>query len=437
MSISLLIVDSSATHREFLAGLFESRGDVVRTSASASEARMAQSEHSSDVVIISLPLADTSPTSLPSILLDTDPHIGMIVLVENGSASVVAESVARGAYCLERPARGDALISLADRLAESGRIRAANAALHDELTASYPRYPLPHGVDRVVDLAAGNPDAPVLIVGEPGTGKSAVARTIHELSDRRGGSLLSMRCTTTAQVSLERRIFGTERGTSPGLRHASMGLLEIADRGGAILLRSVGSLPFETQSRLLRFIEEGVFHRNGGDVVLQSDARLMTTTLRPLAPAVDSGLFRSDLFYRLQVLTISLPPLRERIDDLDRLVSAMTPPGKAVSPAALLALQRHSWPGNVRELGNALWRAALASEGSTIEPRDLPLTASISASPLPPPPGDAEREPDLRLSELERHAILAALERTGGNKLRAASLLGIARSTLHDKLRRL
>jgi DNA-binding NtrC family response regulator len=163
----------------------------------------------------------------------------------------------------------------------------------------------------------------------------------------------------------------------------------------------------------------------------------MATSTRPLAAEVESGEFRSELFYRLQVLTISLPPLRERIDDLERLVAAHLPAEIRLSPTALLALQEHSWPGNARELENVLWRASLLAKGGVVELRHLALTAGLAPLGTEDEAGRSGRQTPIKLAEVERRTILAALERTGGNKLRAASLLGIARSTLHDKLRRL
>ncbi len=433
MSTSLLIVDHSAEQRDFLSRLFEARGDSVRTAASASEARIAHSEHSPDVAVISLPLADAAQSLLPAALLDAEPLLNVIILVDKGNASQAAEYVWRGALCLERPVDPDALVAAVERVTETKRMRAeVSLRRHDERTLT----PLPAGVDMLIDLAARNADAPVLIVGETGTGKKMVARLIHDLSTRSGGPFLTIRCTTTAKASIERRLFGGERGASGEFHHASVGLLEMADKG-SILVDSVASLPYDTQTRLLEFVEEGVFRRAGGTVSLRSDARIMAASIRPLAPPVDAGLFRADLFYRLHVLTIALPPLRERIADFHSLVESMLPQGASVAPAAFLAMQRHTWPGNIRELQNALWRASLLCGRGTIDVQHLPLTAALSTAQLDEESEDSSTAKPLKLAELEKRAILTALKRTNGNKLRAAALLGIARSTLHEKLRRL
>jgi DNA-binding NtrC family response regulator len=435
MSISVLVVDHHEPQQEAMVRLFESRGDVVRTATTASEARIAHTEHSPDVVIISLPLGDAHQGSLPSLLLDADPHLGVIVLVESGAAALAGDSVQRGAICLERPVKLETLIAVAERAASIVRMR---AELAYRRRAERLRAALPAGVDMLVDLAARNADAPVLIVGESGSGKRMVARLVHDLSRKAGAPFITLQCEAGAQAeAVGRTLFGSERGFSADSHGAVIGLVEMAD-SGSVLVHSVTDLPYDTQNMLLHFIETGSFSRAGGSVKLRSGARIMASAVRPLATVVDAGTFRADLFYRLQVLTIALPPLRERRGDLDRLVHLLMPPGRKLSPSAMLALREHSWPGNVRELENVLWRAALASAGELIDLRHLPLSAGATElRQVLPEAADARTLSSLSLAELERRAILAALEQTGGNKLRAAALLGIARSTLHEKLRRL
>jgi DNA-binding NtrC family response regulator len=187
-----------------------------------------------------------------------------------------------------------------------------------------------------------------------------------------------------------------------------------------VLLQSVGALPFEIQAQLLKFVEEGVFVRRGGAAELRSTARLLVSSDYPLGPAVDAGQLRSDLFYRLQVLTIALPPLRDHVDDLERLASSILPPNVHLAPAALLALQQHSWPGNVRELEHVLWRAALLAENDSVELRHLALTAALAPLEARSEAGTRARATPIRLAEMEKRAILTALETTGGNKKRAA-----------------
>lgn len=433
MSISLLVVDHSAQQRELMTRRFEERGISVRTATSASEARIAHSEHAPDVAIVSLPLSEGFQNSLPSLLLDADPHLAMVILVESGASADVADEVHNGAICLERPVKLEGLVEVVERAARLRRMREELALRRRE---RHTPAPLPSGIDVLIDLAARNPDAPVLIVGEPGTGKSMVARLVHDLSEKSGAPFLPFAYSPDEESSFERVLFGCERGASPDSQEATIGLLDMADTG-TVLLRMIASVPYDSQSHLLRFVEDGTFTRVGGSVRLRSGARIMATSTRPLAAEVESGEFRSELFYRLQVLTISLPPLRERIDDLERLVAALLPAEIRLSPTALLALQEHSWPGNVRELENVLWRASLLAKVGVVELRHLALTAGLAPLGTEDEAGRPGRQTPIKLAEVERRTILAALERTGGNKLRAAALLGIARSTLHDKLRRL
>ena len=207
--------------------------------------------------------------------------------------------------------------------------------------------------------------------------------------------------------------------------------MEVAGRG-TVFLDEVAELAPEVQPKLLKAIEERAFRRLGGTATLTSDARLIVATHVPLAEAVSQGRFRADLYYRLQVLTITLPPLRERRDEIHLLAEALMPRGARLSDAARAALQTYDWPGNIRELKNALWRASILSDGAPVEPSHLGL-AQPGSNTTPAPAGAREV---VTLAEAERRAVMAALSATGGNKARAAERLGIARSTLLEKLRR-
>ena len=429
MSFSVLIVDQNAQQMDGLAHLLIENGNTVRTAMSASEARMSHSEHSPDVAIISLPLGDVYQSSLPAALFDSDPHLSMILLVDSGASATVSDLVRRGAVPLERPARLESVLEIASRLARGNRTREELALRRRHVGNPAP---LPSGVDMLIDLAARNADAPVLITGEPGTGKSVVARIVHDLSSRSGAPFIAMDCDVPESELLAHTLFGSERGSSPDSNVARPGLIEIAD-GGSLLLESVTKLERDTQEALLRFLDRKTFSRVGSLAALRSNARIMAADTSPLSDAFEAGLLTGDLFYRLHVLTIPLPPLRERREEIERMVRGMLPPDSSIAPSALLALQQHDWPGNVRELTNVLWRALLMAANKRIELRDLALTATLGT--LDEPAGTGKTP--VRLADMERKAILTALEATQGNKMRAAALLGIARSTLHDKLRRL
>ena len=225
---------------------------------------------------------------------------------------------------------------------------------------------------------------------------------------------------------LESELFGHERGAFTDARQAKRGLMEVAMRG-TLFLDEVGELAPEVQPKLLKVLEDRTFRRLGGTAELRSDARVLAATNQPLAERVAEGRFRADLFYRLQVLTLSLPPLRDRRDELASLTAALLPRGARLSPAGLRAIERYDWPGNLRELKHTLWRAAILADGSPVEPRHLSLPHLTTATPAGP----------VSLATAERRAIQAALRSTHGNKLRAAQVLGIARSTLMEKLKRI
>ena len=284
----------------------------------------------------------------------------------------------------------------------------------------------PPSLERLIELAARNDDVPVLIVGETGTGKGFVARRIHERSARAGQPFVEVNGASLSATFLESELFGHERGAFTDAKQAKRGLFEVAGRG-TLFLDEIGEVVTEVQPKLLKVLEERTFRRLGGTSELRSDARVVAATNQPLAQRVQEGAFRPDLFYRLQVLTLALPPLRDRRDELADLARRFVPAGSRLSQTALRAIERYDWPGNVRALKNTLWRASLLAEGGDIQPRHLSLPEF--AGPAAPA--------SVTLADAERNAIVDALAVTGGNRVHAAQRLGIARSTLLEKIRRL
>jgi two-component system response regulator HydG len=284
----------------------------------------------------------------------------------------------------------------------------------------------PPSLERLIDLATRNDDVPVLIVGETGTGKGFVARRIHDRSARAALPFVEVNGASLNATFLESELFGHERGAFTDAKQAKRGLLEVAGRG-TLFLDEVGELVLDVQPKLLKVLEERLFRRLGGTTELRSDARVLAATNQPLEQRMREGGFRADLFYRLQVLTLTLPPLRDRPSELAAMATAFLPRNARLSAAAMRTIERYSWPGNVRELKNTLWRAALLAEGAEIEPRHLSL----------PETSGVERSAPVSLAEAERATILSALSATGGNRVQAAQRLGIARSTLLEKLRRM
>jgi transcriptional regulator with PAS, ATPase and Fis domain len=290
---------------------------------------------------------------------------------------------------------------------------------------------LPRTFEDLVALASRNPDAPVLLQGETGTGKGYIARQIHDCSSRADAPFVEINCASLTSTFFESELFGHERGAFTDARTAKRGLLEVAG-AGTVFLDEVAEMPLEVQPKLLKVIEEHTFRRLGGTTSLRSSARLVVATNEPLAAAVEAKRFRADLYYRLQVLTILLPPLRDRTDEIGALARTLLPRGAVLGAEAEAALAAYPWPGNIRELRNTLWRASILAEGTVIAPAHLGLVTSRSEATLL-----AAAEPAVvSLMEAERRAVGAALRAAGGNRTRAAELLGIARSTLLEKLKR-
>ena len=442
---SILVVDDDRTTRETLADFFASLGYVARTAATATEGRQAAAEHAPDVVLVDVRLPDANGLTLFEALRADDPHVAVIFLTGHADVATAVGAMRAGAAdFLEKPVDLAALDAAVRRAAEHARLarevavlraRDTEALWEDHAPASGLRAVAPPSFERLVELAARNDDAPVLVTGETGTGKGYVVRRIHELSARRDAPCVEINCASLSPQFVESELFGHEKGAFTDAKQAKRGLLEVAGRG-SVFLDEIAELAPEVQPKLLKAIEERAFRRLGGTATLTSQARVLVATHVPLADAVAAGRFRADLFYRLQVLTIALPPLRERAADIPALARSLLPRGATLSDAALAQLVAYHWPGNIRELKNALWRATILADGAHIGPQHLGLDGSVfdrSRAAAGASPGGSRV---LTLADAERRAIDAALEATGGNKARAAALLGIARSTLNEKLRR-
>jgi two-component system response regulator HydG len=430
---SVLVVDDDETIRETLADYFASLGYAARSARTATEGRQSAAEHAPDVVLVDLRLPDASGLTLLEALRADDPELGVIMLTGHADVASAVRAMQQGALdFLEKPVDLEALGAAVSRAAELVRLRREVSVLRAQRTdgggvrdESEARDAAP-SLERLVDLASRHDDVPVLIVGETGTGKGYVARRIHERSSRAALPFVEVNGATLNATFLESELFGHERGAFTDAKQAKRGLLEVAARG-TLFLDEVGELVAEVQPKLLKVLEERTFRRLGGTSELTSEARVLAATNQPLEQRMREGRFRADLYYRLQVLTLTIPPLRERVAELADLARAFAPRGARLSPAALRAIERYEWPGNVRELKNTLWRAALLAEGADIEPRHLSLPQLAEAPEYAP----------ATLAEIERAAIASALQATGGNRVQAAQRLGIARSTLLEKLKRM
>ncbi|MFQ5668870.1 MAG: sigma-54 interaction domain-containing protein, partial [Candidatus Binatia bacterium] len=282
----------------------------------------------------------------------------------------------------------------------------------------------------------------VLITGETGTGKELVARAIHELSPRKESLFVALNCAAIPAELLESELFGHARGAFTGAQNAREGKFQVAD-GGTMFLDEIGDMAYALQAKLLRVLEEGVVEPIGTNKQVQVDARVISSTNRDLSAAMEQERFRSDLFYRLNVFHIHLPPLRERREDiaplatflLDKIAREMGRGPLQLTPKALQLLEQHAWPGNVRELRNLIERAAVLANGPEVDAQLFHTVVPAEARP-PEDTGTAELQLDRAVEQVERRLILRALGQTGDNKAQAARLLGVSERTLWYKLKK-
>jgi len=434
VTLSLLVIDDDESICGTLVEFFETFGYTARGAATATEGRRLASEHAPDVVLLDLRLPDADGLRTLDALRADDPDLAVIVLTGFADVRTAVQAMHRGAAdLLEKPVDLETLAAAVTRAAERGRLRQEVAVLRAHARADSPAVDAiaPTFAD-LIDLAAQNAEAPVLLQGETGTGKGYVARQIHDRSPRNAAPFVEINCASLSSTFFESELFGHERGAFTDARQAKRGLLEVAG-DGTIFLDEIAELSPDVQPRLLKVLEERSFRRLGGTTSLRSNARVIVATHQSLADEVAERRFRADLYYRLQVLTLTLPPLRARARDILPMAIALLPKGATLSPEAEAALLAYPWPGNIRELKNTVWRASILAKGGRIDPVHLGLPADTArfdrgtgADPAAP----------RSLAEVEREAIRIALAASGANRTHTARLLGIARSTLLEKLKR-
>jgi two-component system, NtrC family, response regulator AtoC len=432
VTLSLLVIDDDETVRSTLVEFFETFGFTARGASTATEGRRLAAEHAPDVVLLDLRLPDADGVRALEALRADDPDLAVIVLTGYADVRTAVAAMQHGAAdLLEKPVDLELLAAAVSRAAERGRLRQEVAVLRAQGRSDATPPAMAPTVSDLIDLAARNPDAPILLQGETGTGKGYIARQIHDRSVRNVSPFVEINCASLSSTFFESELFGHERGAFTDARQAKRGLLEVAGEG-TVFLDEIAELGPEVQPRLLKVLEERTFRRLGGTTMLRSSARVVVATHQSLADAVAEKRFRADLYYRLQVLTITLPPLRERQDEILTMAMSMLPKGSSLTNEAEDALAAYRWPGNIRELKNTIWRAAILAEGRPIEPSHLGLPVAVAST-------IAERavpnEPRT-LEQAEREVIREALAASGGNRTHAARILGIARSTLLEKLKR-
>ncbi|HEY7678093.1 MAG TPA: sigma-54 dependent transcriptional regulator [Candidatus Methylomirabilis sp.] len=440
--IRVLVVDDDPALRELFQENLEVRGCAVKSAGDGQEGLDLLRAHAFDVVLVDLNMPRLNGMSLLRKMKEEEMEAEAIVLTGNAELETAIEAMKLGAFdYLTKPCRiheMEVVIRKAfDRrqMARENRALRRMVAQREEAPALIAQSPAMRRVLADVEKVAGA-DSPVLILGESGTGKELIARAIVQQSERAGKPFLAVNCGAFQDELLESELFGHEKGAFTGAVAQRHGLFEVA-HGGSLLLDEVGEMSTAMQAKLLRVLEDGEIRRVGSTRVQRVDVRVIAATNRDLAQDVEAGRFRKDLFYRLHVLTLSLPPLRERPEDIPILIAhfmgrtAGRRPPKRLSEEALSLLTRHQWPGNIRELENVVARLVVFCERDVIEASDLPPTVRA-----PAPPAAAAGEPDPQsLRQMERLHIAKVLAQCGGNKSRAARALGIDIKTLASKIK--
>jgi len=446
--MKILLVDDETAILETLEILFRGEGYEVVVADSGPKALAALEDEHPDIVLTDIRMPGASGLEVLSQAREVDPEMPVILMTAQASLQSAVRAVNEGAYYyLQKPFANDELLAICRRAAEARALKVENKRLKKEIrkrsrsTSARPIGVAPRFVE-VLELAetVAATDSTVLISGESGTGKEVVARYIHELSERSEAAFFSINCGALPESLLESELFGHVKGSFTGAVKDKDGLL-VAATGGTFFLDEIGEMSPSTQVKLLRAIQEREVIPVGATKAVPVEVRIVAATNRDLEEEITRGAFRSDLYYRLNVIQLHLPPLRERREDvpllaahfLDRLSAKDGDRRMTLADDALEILTRYDWPGNVRELENALERATVLSSGECVATAALP--DRVRESPRPRVVAE-ERPSNPTMEVVERAYIQWVLQTEGGNKTRAAEVLGIDPSTLYRKLNR-
>jgi DNA-binding NtrC family response regulator len=435
---AILIVDDEYAVRDSLDRWFRRDGHRTGTAGSAEEALRMLRESSWDVILADIRMPGMDGLELQRRIHDIDPELPVVLITAFASVESAVQALKAGAFdYVTKPIDPDELSHLVTRAIERRRLRTENAGMKrriDDMTPFQRIVGRSAPMRRVLDLveSVADTDATVLIRGDSGTGKELVAHAIHAASKRRYFPMVPVNCGALSESLLESELFGHEKGAFTGAQYRRKGRLEMAD-GGTLFLDEIGTISLKTQVELLRVLETKSFTRLGGSRPIEVDFRTLCATNHDLETLVREGAFREDLYYRVNVVTILIPPLRERRDDipllaehfLDRYATRMNRPFETIAPDAMEALVEQDWPGNCRELANVIERALVVGKPPTIERKDLALRVD-----------DPSANSGDRLRDVERAHVARVLADQEWNITRSATVLGIDRATLYNKIKK-
>jgi len=440
----ILLVDDDETFRQVMSEELERRGFAVERAASAREALDRFPVARPEVTLLDLRLPDGDGIETLSRLRQMDPDTAVIVLTGHGTIDTAIQAIRQGAYdYLEKPCPIDKLEMAIEKAEERVRLVRRQQVLEDGFGAADPAPRLVGSSQVFRDLLervdrVARAEETTLVLGETGVGKEVVATLVHSRSPRGNGPFIAVNCAALHEELLQSDLFGHERGAFTGAAKRKHGLFEVAS-GGTIFLDEIGDASLDIQAKLLRVLETGRFRRLGGTEEIAVDVRAVAASNRDLREAISRRRFREDLFYRLSTLTLEIPPLRERREDIPQLIEHFASrfnrklgSSRRFTEAAYAALLAYTWPGNVRELIHVVQQSLLLSEDDEIGIADLPPAIRGTEEPASE---NRERE-GLTLEQVQRQHVLSVLDRVGGNRARAAAQLGISERNLYRLLRR-
>jgi DNA-binding NtrC family response regulator len=440
--MNILIVDDEPTIREACGEVAQLTGMNATMVATAEEAIEILENTAVDIVLTDLMLPHTSGLELLKRVHDTHPNLPVIVLTQYGTIDSAVAATRMGAIdYVTKPFRIEELRARLERASRAVELQQENQLLREQLRTR-PGFGgligLSERMQRVYKTIqkVSQHEYPVLILGESGTGKELVAKSVHYSGARKDRTFVPVDCSSLVPTLIESELFGYVKGAFTGALHGKQGLVEAAN-GGTLFLDEIGDMPIDLQSKLLRVLQEREVKPVGSTERRRIDVRIIAATNRDLEAGIKSGSFRQDLYFRLNVVQIKMPALRERKSDIPLLVTSFLDkfsdpqrPARTTSEDAMRRLIAHDWPGNVRELENAIERAVALGSGPILHVADLPSSLQYPTADRVP-----ERDELLPLDELERRAILRTLRQTTGDKLAAARILGIGKTTLYRKLK--